>query len=355
LYKKEIIKGTQIRASKLYRIEKGDFVYNRLFAWKGAFAVANDENDGCYVSNEFPSFTISNILDSNYLWRLFSRASMWDEAFGLSSGGTPTSRNRLKEEKLLAMEISLPPLDEQRRIATSIEKLATRIEEGRELRHRAVEECHSLWNIGLEKAFQKGDLVKLGDISELITKGATPTTYGHEWEDEGILFLRSQCVRDGYISTEGSLRISKAADEMLARSRVKPYDILYNITGASIGRCAMFPPELGTANINQHIALIRLKDNVAEPKYITYSLSNPSLFRHSISIQAGGAQPLLSLKQVNNFSVKLPSIIDQRCIIVYLDNLRSKLDALKRHQAETAVELDALMPSILDCAFKGVL
>jgi len=48
--------GRQIKAKKLYRVEEGDFVYNRLFAWKGSFAEATAEHSGCYVSNEFPTF-----------------------------------------------------------------------------------------------------------------------------------------------------------------------------------------------------------------------------------------------------------------------------------------------------------
>ena len=48
--------GQEIKAQKVYRVRKGDFGYNRLFAWKGSFAVADLETDSCYVSNEFPCF-----------------------------------------------------------------------------------------------------------------------------------------------------------------------------------------------------------------------------------------------------------------------------------------------------------
>jgi type I restriction enzyme S subunit len=110
LYTKAVLIGTEIKASKVFRVEKDDFVYNRLFGWKGSFAVATDVNHNCYVSNEFPCFIIDHgRLDKRYLWRYFSRESAWLEALGLSSGGTPTSRNRLKENKLLAMKIPLPP------------------------------------------------------------------------------------------------------------------------------------------------------------------------------------------------------------------------------------------------------
>lgn len=108
LYTKNVLGGTEIQASKVYRVHKGDFVYNRLFGWKGSFALATKENDGCYVSNEFPCFQIpSDRLDGKYLWFYFSRHSVWDDALQLSSGGTPTSRNRLKENQFLSMEI--PP------------------------------------------------------------------------------------------------------------------------------------------------------------------------------------------------------------------------------------------------------
>jgi len=135
LYVKDTLLGSQIRADKVFRVEEGDFVYNRLFAWKGSFAVATESNSGCYVSNEFPCFTINDDrADANFLWRYFSRVSAWEEALGLSTGGTPTSRNRLKEEKFLAMMIPLPPLSEQRRIVSRIEELAAKINEARGLR-----------------------------------------------------------------------------------------------------------------------------------------------------------------------------------------------------------------------------
>ena len=52
-----------------------------------------------------PRFAIKQSrADAHYLWRYFSRVSAWEDALGLSTGGTPTSRNRLKEEKFLAMK-----------------------------------------------------------------------------------------------------------------------------------------------------------------------------------------------------------------------------------------------------------
>ncbi len=106
--------GSEIKASKLYRVEPGDFVYNRLFAWKGSFAEATDEQAGCYVSNEFPTFQIvDDRIRPGYLWAYFSQPALWDHIESLSSGTTSTSRLRLKEARLLSFVIPIPPENAQ--------------------------------------------------------------------------------------------------------------------------------------------------------------------------------------------------------------------------------------------------
>lgn len=172
LYTKEVKTGSEIRAAKLHRVENGDFVYNRLFAWKGSFAIATADNDSCYVSNEFPCFHIATgRLAPGYLRWYFSREAAWNEALGLSHGATPTSRNRLKQQNLLRMRIPLPPLLEQRRIVTKIDHLAAKIDEAHALRLRATTELDALGHSSLRAAFEDGgryDRVVLEEVCTAI-------------------------------------------------------------------------------------------------------------------------------------------------------------------------------------------
>ena len=93
LFVKDIKGGSEIQADRIYRVEKGDFVYNRLFAWKGSFAVATEDNHGDYVSNEFPCFRVNQeIADSKFLCKYFSRTSAWEEA--TCNGNPPPSPRR---------------------------------------------------------------------------------------------------------------------------------------------------------------------------------------------------------------------------------------------------------------------
>lgn len=120
LYVKHIKDGSQIKSTKLYKVSQGDFVYNRLFAWKGSFAEVEKDVDACYVSNEFPCFEIdTNLIAPGYLWAYFAQPEVWQAIENMSSGTSSTSRLRFKEEKLGKMVIPVPP----REIQTTLAKM----------------------------------------------------------------------------------------------------------------------------------------------------------------------------------------------------------------------------------------
>ena len=126
LFAREQKMGHEVAAAKLYRVKRGDFVYNRLFAWKGSFAVVEPHLDGCYVSGEFPTFEVDHAnLDVRYLLALFTDPAIWGLVEDRSTGGTPTSRNRLKEAAFLNLEIPVPPLPEQVRLAAMVDMVRT--------------------------------------------------------------------------------------------------------------------------------------------------------------------------------------------------------------------------------------
>ena len=126
LYIKDRKMGRDIQAKTLYEVRRGDFVYNRLFAWMGSFALADDAVNSCFVSNEFRSFLCDvNRLHPQFLYFYFARRSVWSEVEGLSTGSTPTSRNRLKDERFLAMKIPLPPIQEQERVVSRLRQIQT--------------------------------------------------------------------------------------------------------------------------------------------------------------------------------------------------------------------------------------
>ena len=113
--------GKVIAAKQLNRVEEGDFVYNRLFAWKGSFAVVGNGHAGGYVSGEFPVFRAKpDAILAEFLYRHFSRPQAWRLVEHHSTGTTNMSRNRWREEQFLSWHISLPPINEQERIIATL-------------------------------------------------------------------------------------------------------------------------------------------------------------------------------------------------------------------------------------------
>src|SRR5205823_4709567 len=129
-----------------------------------------------------------------------------------------------------------------------------------------------------------------------ITKGATPTTYGYRWESAGVPFLRSECVSDRGLDMRQSMFISPAANEVLRRSQVVDGDVLMTITG-NVGRVVRLAG-IGDANINQHIARIRIKDPRFDSGFVYHYLSQKPMREHYTSIVTGQAYPQISLVQV---------------------------------------------------------
>jgi len=94
--------------------------------------------------------------------------------------------------------------------------------------------------------------------------------------------------------------------------------------------------------------------NRATPKLVAFYINSPlgrKYITSEIKQQCGQAN--VNSKKLRNMPINLPPLPEQRRIVAYLDELQAKVDALRRLQAETGAELDALMPAVLDKAFKG--
>lgn len=149
--------------------------------------------------------------------------------------------------------------------------------------------------------------VRLFEIAELITKGTTPTTLGYEFQDDGVNFLKIECFDEngGFIENKVA-HISEECHQKLKRSQLKTGDILFSIAGA-IGRVAIVKEEMLPANTNQALAIIRISDEQIYLPYIKLILTSPVVIEQFETKKQGVAQLNLSLKDINEISIPLPS------------------------------------------------
>lgn len=106
---REVVTGSTSSATRLNQVKVGDFIYSRLFAWRGSFGIIPPELDGCYVSNEFPLWQIDETkIQKDFLLEWLRLPSTLAEVERFCTGSTPQSRNRFKEEFFLGLQIPLP-------------------------------------------------------------------------------------------------------------------------------------------------------------------------------------------------------------------------------------------------------
>ncbi len=365
LFLKEEKPGSEIRASELYRAELGDFVYNRLFAWKGSFGIVETDTAGGCVSGEFPCFQVNTErADAKFLHLYLSQERIWQEIERISSGQTNISRLRLKVPIFLAMEIPLPPLDEQRRIVARIEELAAKIEEARGLRQNAVEETKIVVSAETNCLFTLLSDVETVTLGQLGIDGSNPIQTGpfgaqlhtSDFVSEGVPVLNVGNVRpEGlHLARLDHVLPEKAAS--LARYTLAEDDLLFARTGATLGKVCLMPKGCDGWLMTGHLFRVRLDQSRCDPRFAFAALNGAQSVRTQVFDQVRGAtRPGFNTTLLSRVRLPLPPLEEQRRIVAYLDNLQAKVDAVKRLQAETSAELEALLPSVLDRAFKGEL
>lgn len=191
----------------------------------------------------------------------------------------------------------------------------------------------------------------LRSISLLITKGSTPTTYGHEFVEQSensIRFVGAyNCSFDGKFKSDSEKWISKEADELLKRSKLNDKDCIICIVGNTIGSNFLVSKEIIPANINQNVAIIRADERKVNSRYLHYWIMSPYI-QYQVQQEASTqAQPSLSLKQVGDFTIALPPINEQNRIAKILSIWDKAISTTEQLLANSQQQKKALMQQLL--------
>lgn len=360
-YERESIDGSQTKYKTLSRVEADDIIVNKIWARNGSVAVVSENLTGCYVSSEFPTFVpIRGNLYPRWFHWLTKTEAFWEQCNQKSYG--TSGKNRIRPERFLEIEIPLPSLSEQQRIVVRIEELAAKIKEARGLRRQAVEKTEAV----------------IGSIAgRLLTEVHAPVTELHSWLDQncdgiqtgpfgaqlgsadfiesGIPVLTIGNVQYGGLKLNNLKYVSEKKARQLDRYRIKGGDILFARMG-TVGRCCIVPEEAQGWLINYHIIRVALDKLRVEPHYIYWIIrASTEVVEHLDKKIRGATRQGVNSAIVRALPCRVPPLPEQRRILAYLDDLQAKVDVLKLFQVETAAELDALMPALLDKAFKGEL
>ena len=247
------------------------------------------------------------------------------------------AQKNLSTEWLKKYLIDLPDFREQVKISNNLEKVQELID----LRKKQTEELNELIRSQFIKMFGKiKEKVKLGDNSDLITKGASPKWQGINYKNEGTVFITSENVRNGFIDISKPKYLDNKINEILPRSVLKRGDILINIVGASIGRAAIYEYDY-VANINQAVALVRTQQ--FNPYFLITFLNSDEAIKSYNDMKKGGARDNLSLLNISNLLIPKVSLEEQNRFAEFVKQIDKQKCIIEKSLKETKELQESLM------------
>ncbi|MFG3153899.1 hypothetical protein ACGF7W_17885 [Streptomyces sp. NPDC048219] len=343
---REVVTSETSKATRFYRVQPGQFIYNRLFAWKGSFGLVGEDLAGSYVSNEFPLFDCDRTrLLPEFLSLHFGQRSVWSYVARVSTG-TTASRNRWKESQFNDYEFALPSTAEQRRIVDVMAAVDAQVDAlGAEKRRAA-----SLLAL-VRNAYPEGTECALSSVVSSVQGGKSVQASDEKPQFGEPAVLKLSAIQLGsFVASE-----AKRLDDLTGYTdahRVEEGDLLITRASGSFDR-------VGYATIARNVApqtylpdliwRIQTKPEVCSTTFLAHLLCSPSV-RSMITSSARGTASMRKINKalLGSLRLSIPSPEEQSKYVRQCDAVASEVEALDLELADLRAFRSALLASLLN-------
>lgn len=259
---------------------------------------------------------------------------------GTAAHGTKKLETRVLEE----LRIPFPPLGEQRRIAAILDHADALRARRRQVLTHFDALTRSIFNDMFGS--QSWPTEALGDRLQFLTSGSRG--WAKYYAPAGDKFIRIQNVKGGYLNQRDMAYVVAPDTAEARRTAVQAGDVLLSIT-ADLGRTAVVPNDIGTAYINQHLAILRAPS--LNTRYLADFLESPGGQREVLGKDRGATKAGLNFDDVRSVSVPIPPTQVQACYAERVERITTH----RRDALALQATLDELFLSIQSRAFQGEL
>ena len=313
---------------------------------------------GKVVINKIPTYCNQGfkcVVCGKEVYNEFLYWWFWGKTEYLNSLGTGATFKEISKKVVEEILIPVPPLSEQQSIVDYLDSAFAKIDAMKANAEKALNEAKALFQASLKEILEPKEgweEKKLEIITSKIGSGATPKGGRKVYIDEGCNLIRSMNVQYNEFKYDDLAHITDEAANQLNGVEIQENDVLFNITGASIARCCVVPADALPARVNQHVSILRLKQEVL-PRFLSYIMNSPNHQKRLLEIgETGSTRQALTKTDLENHVICYPTIDCQTKIICALDSLKSKVDHLQANYDKISQECDALKQAILRQVFE---
>ena len=345
--------------TKMILIRPGDLVVSGINAAKGAIAIYDEESEepvaatihyGSYIPDKTK-------VDIKYLWWLLRSHTFRDLLSRYVPGGIKTE---LKPKRLLPIPIPLPSLPEQRRIVEKINQVFNCLDTVKKYRAENNMRINYLYDSFANEIFSskemKNYLIPMGKAIDkgIIYLNRESRNPQFDVEKTNFVYIDISSVNQGPQIIRTGKIINCVEAPSRARRVLHKNDIIFSTVRPNLRAVARIGKELDNEICSTGYAVFSCSDNI-DSNFLLYQMSSAFFINQCMEKTTGGHYPAINDSNLRKIFIAIPPIEKQRIIAKSLISFYQNIRASLKHEVILSQKIDALLPSILDKAFKGEL
>lgn len=339
-------RGEEIKKQKQFEIYDGDITYNKLFAWRGAFAIADSSLSGCIVSDKFPTYRlISDDVLPEYLMIIFQSHGLASAAAAKSTGMAAISKFTLNPPKFWELSIPLIGLEQQHKIVDLVAGFDKRFAEALAA-NEELERATGIFTKNLAAHLIRDyPRVSMGSIGELVRRSVN-------LQDD----VRYRQVTVAMNNRGLRLREEKYGSDIGVKNQafVIQGDLVFSRIDIRNGAIGFVPRELDGAIVANDFPAFAVREGISK-EYLSWCFATKD-FREQSESKSAGATNRRKMTRENFLSleVPLPDISTQQLIAARITAIDYAIRSIEVKRKETIRQMEDLRRIIFDEIFEGI-
>lgn len=339
---RDTVPGAEIKTKRQQVCKSGEFLVAEIDAKVGGFGIVPDDLDGAIVSSHYFLFEVNDKILNRRFLDFFIRTLSFREQVAAQGS---TNYAAIRPNEVLEYKLPLPPFPEQRRIVARIEALAAKIEEAGSLQGEVIEGLEQLCrSMIFNESYASSTWTSMRELVRLREPDVVVRS------EEEYQFAGVYCFGKGVFKGQRKSGMEFAYPRL---TRLQAGNFVYPKLMAWEGALGIVPPGCDGLMVSTEFPVFEVDERRVFSEVLDVYFRTPSVWPALAGASTGTNVRRRRLNPSDFLDYRMP--LPSRSIQEKLRQVKARVDSVKKQQAQTAAELAALMPSILDKAFKGEL